>query len=109
MKTLYGGFENGFDLTKIRAENVYMFSGKGIPISFRAKKYILNDIFDWFGTGIRFSDETEDAVTCHLTVNGNAMRRWAFQYALHVRVLSPVSLADQIENDLKEALDNYRA
>ena len=101
------GLENGLDLSKMMAENVYMYAGQGIPISFRAKKYVLNDLFDWFGTGIRFSDETENEVTCYVTVNENAMRRWALQYALHITVLSPSSLADQVHSDLKEALRNY--
>ncbi|MBR3837014.1 MAG: WYL domain-containing protein [Clostridia bacterium] len=101
------GLENGFDLPKMMAEHVYMFSGPSVPVSFRAKKYILNDLFDWFGTGIRFDEETEDEVTCHVTVNEKAIRRWALQYALHVKVLSPASLADQIKSDLNAALTNY--
>lgn len=42
-----------------------------------------------------------------MTVNEQAMRRWAMQYALHIKILSPVSLAEQIEADLIEALKNY--
>ena len=84
-----------------------MFAGKSVPVTFRAKKYILDDLMDWFGNSIRFSDENEDEVTCHVTVNENAMRRWALQYSLHVTILSPASLADQIKTDLNAALSNY--
>ncbi len=99
--------KNGFDLPKMMAEHVYMFAGKSVPVSFRAKKAILDDLMDWFGNSIRFDKETSDEVICHVTVNENAMRRWALQYALHVTVLSPTCLADQLREDLKTALGNY--
>ena len=42
-----------------------------------------------------------------MTVNLEAMRHWAMQYARHVRVLSPQSLADTVAADLKEAAEKY--
>ena len=99
--------KNGLDLPKMLAEHVYMYAGKSVPVAFRAKKYILDDLMDWFGNSIRFDAETEENVVCHVTVNENAMRRWALQYALHVTVLSPQSLADQLKTDLKTAMENY--
>lgn len=99
--------KNGLDLPKMMAEHVYMFAGKSVPVTFRAKKYVLDDLMDWFGSSIRFDRETEEDVVCHVTVNENAMRRWALQYSLHVKILSPASLAHQIKTDLKTALTNY--
>lgn len=100
--------KNGLDLPKMMAEHVYMFAGKSVPVSFLAKKYVLDDLIDWFGSSIRFDKESEEDVICHVTVNENAMRRWALQYSLHVTVLSPKSLADQVREDLKAALNNYQ-
>ena len=40
-------------------------------------------------------------------VNLSAMRRWALQYALHAKILSPEPLAEQVRNDIKEATENY--
>ena len=40
-------------------------------------------------------------------MNYAAMRRWALQYALHVRILSPESLAEQVGEDLRAAMENY--
>ena len=71
------------------------------------KKYILNDIIDWFGGGVTFFDETDDQVSVRTKVNLQAMRLWALQYALHARVLSPKSLAEQVKNDIKKAMENY--
>ncbi len=54
-----------------------------------------------------FSDETEDEATARVTVNLDAMRRWALQYALHVRVLTPESLRDEVKDDIRKAAENY--
>lgn len=101
------GLENGIDLPKHVTEHIYMFSGESIRVKFRAKKYILSEIFDWFGEDIQFLDETEDEVVCSVYVNEQSMRKWAMQYALHVKVLSPQTLVESVRNDLKAAMMNY--
>ena len=105
-KTVHG-LEHGLNLPKHMAEHLYMFSGESKLVRFRMKKYILNDVIDWFGTDITFSDETEDEVTASVTVNLQAMKLWAIQYAPHVTVLSPQTLADEVKESLQNALDNY--
>ena len=97
-----------FSLPKHMAEHLYMFSGESVPVTFRMKKIILNDVIDWFGTDIAFLDETEDEVTARVTVNWHAMRHWALQYCRHVRVLSPPDLAQTVKEDLQNALNNYQ-
>ena len=84
-----------------------MFSGESVPVTFRMKKTILNDVIDWFGTEIVFFDETEDEVTARVTVNWSAMRYWAQQYCRFVRILTPTDLADTVKSDLQGALENY--
>ena len=101
------GLENGIDLPKHVTEHIYMFSGESIRVKFKAKKYILSEIFDWFGKDIQFLDETEDEVVCSVYVNEQSMRKWAMQYALHVKVLSPQTLVESVRNDLKAAMMNY--
>ena len=101
------GLENGIDLSKHVMEHIYMFSGESIRVKFKAKKYILSEIFDWFGKEVQFMDETDDEVTCSVYVNEMSMRKWALQYALHIKVLSPQNLVDNIKEDLKAAMDKY--
>ena len=101
------GMKNGLYLPKHMAEHLYMFSGESVPVTFRMKKVILNDVIDWFGTEIAFSDETEDEVTARVTVNWHAMRHWALQYCRHVKVLVPTDLVQVIQDDLKAAYENY--
>ncbi|MEG2634602.1 MAG: WYL domain-containing protein, partial [Oscillospiraceae bacterium] len=102
------GLENGLDLPKHMAEHIYMFTGKSELVTFRAKKYLLTELFDWFGSDIQFSDETEDEVTANVTVNTEAMRKWALQYVLHTKIISPQSLADTVKNDIAKAMENYK-
>lgn len=101
------GLEHGLDLPKHMAEHIYMFGGESAPVTFTVKKNLLNDVMDWFGSEITFLEETDDAVTAKVTVNLAAMRLWVLQYALYVRILSPQSLADNVRNDLQEAIKSY--
>ena len=101
------GMKNGLDLPKHMAEHVYMFSGESVPVTFRMKKAVLNDVIDWFGTEIAFYDETEEEVTARVTVNRSAMRYWAQQYCRFIRILTPTDLAQTVKEDLQKALKNY--
>lgn len=107
MKTVKG-LENGFNLPKHMAEHIYMFAGTSQTVTFRIKKYILNDVMDWFGSEVTFFDETEDEVSVRVSVNLAAMRRWALQYALHSKILSPQSLVDDVKSDIEKAMELYR-
>ena len=95
--------KDGLNLPKHMAEHLYMFPGKSERVTFRAKKYLLNDLIDWFGKNIQFSNETEEDVTAIVHVNLESMRLWAMQYALHVRILEPKELVKQIHKDLIDA------
>lgn len=101
------GMKNGLYLPQHMAEHLYMFSGESIPVTFRMKKSILNDVIDWFGTDIAFSEETEEEATARVTVNWHAMRHWALQYCRHVKILTPNDLADTVKADLQGALESY--
>ena len=99
----------GWTLPKHMAEHLYMFSGESVPVTFRMKKGILDDVIDWFGTDITFSDETEEEVTARVIVNWHAMHHWALQYCRHVHILMPNDLAQTVKEDLQNALNNYQA
>ncbi len=101
------GLEHGLNLPKHMAEHLYMFPGESAPVTFRMKKHILNDVIDWFGTDVTFSDERGDEVTARVEVNLRAMKLWAIQYGPYVKVLSPQSLTDEVKKSLQVALDQY--
>lgn len=94
-------------LPKHMTEHIYMFSGMSESVVFRAKRYIVSDIIDWFGTEVTFAEATDDEVTARVNVNLEAMRLWAMQYAKHIEIIRPASLREEIISDLKEAAGNY--
>lgn len=97
----------GLYLPKHMAEHIYMFSGESTAVTFSFKKYLINDIIDWFGNDIQFIDGNEDEITARVTVNLKAMKLWATQYACHAKVISPPSLVEEVRNDLMYAMKNY--
>lgn len=102
------GLEYGLNLPKHMTEHIYMFTGQSASIRLRFKKSFLNEFVDWFGTkGVMFSEQTNDEITARVTANEIAMRKWALQYALHVKVLSPESLVNQIKEDISQVYKNY--
>ena len=59
------------------------------------------------GQSVAFFDETGEEVSGRVRVNFAARRRWALQYALHAKILSPESLAEQVREDIRAAMENY--
>ncbi len=101
------GIENGLDLPKHLAEHLYMFAGESVTVKFIAKRYIINDVIDWFSKDAKFTDTTDDEVTVTVKVNPIAMKMWALKYSRHIRVISPQSLVDEIKEDIEFAMKNY--
>lgn len=102
------GLQNGLDLPKHMAEHIYMFADKTEKVTFRAKKYIVSEIIDWFGKDVKFSNETEDEVTAEVRVSLKAMKFWAMQYGEHITVTAPESLVNDIKNALQKAVEKYK-
>lgn len=101
------GLENGLDLPQHMAEHLYMFTGESARAKFRAKKYLLNDLEDWFGADAVYSNETEDTVDVSVKVNREAMFCWAMQYAPHIELLEPADLRERLKAALTEACKKY--
>ena len=101
------GLENGFDLPKHMAEHIYMYSGESDIVVFKLKKEMISEMLDWFGRGISITDRDDDSVTVRVTVNLAAMRKWALQFALYVEIIEPVSLRDEVIEDIRRAAVNY--
>ena len=99
--------KNGFDLPKHMAENIYMFSGEGVMVRFRAKKYILKDVLDWFGQDVRFSNENDDEVDVIVRVNSDAMLYWSLQYGEHIEVLEPAALRARVGAAARAISEKY--
>ena len=98
---------NGFDLPKHMAENIYMFGSKSALVKFRAKKYIIKDILDWFSRDVKFESENDDEVDVRVRVNEDAMLYWSLQYGEHIEVLEPAGLRERIGTAAKAISGKY--
>lgn len=101
------GYKNGLDLPTHMAEHIYMFCGESVNAKFRADRFIVNDIVDWFGTGVKFSNEAENTVDVSVKVNEMAMFHWAMQYGTHVEILEPESLRSKVAEAVKGMNEKY--
>ncbi len=100
--------KNGLELPTHMAEHIYMFSGECGMVTFKAKKYIISDVIDWFGKDVRLFDETEDEISVSVRVNYQAMKYWAMQYGVHITVTSPPSLVREIREDVTAVAEKYK-
>ena len=102
------GLEKGFSLPRHMAEHIYMFSGESERVIFRAKRFLLNDVIDWFGTDVMIrADGEKNMIVTVPSVNLQAMRKWALQYALYTEILEPEGLAQEVREDIRTAAENY--
>lgn len=102
------GYQEGLALPKHMAEHIYMFSGESVECSFRAPLRFMQQIMDWFGTGVRVKRHGDDVVVT-VTVNEQAMFHWALQYGTGVTVLSPESLVEQLRTTIVDLQTRYQS
>lgn len=100
--------KNKFNLSKYMEENIYMFGEESSQVTFRAKKYIIKAVLDWFGMDVNFSNETADEVDISVTVNEQAMLYWALQYGEHIEVLTPKRLREKVATMATKISEKYK-
>jgi len=101
------GLESGLNLPKHMAEHIYMFAGRSVAVKFRAQKYIVGEIIDWFGRDINFLNETDYTVDVRVSVNEKAFYFWALQYGKHIEVLDPAGMRENVKNAAKFIYEKY--
>lgn len=92
------GYEVDPDLGRVYAEAPYRLLSEPVMITFRAGRYMLDDVIERFGTDILVSKEAEDthAVVVSVRSDPREMELWALQHLESVEVLAPGSLRDTI-------------
>jgi len=101
------GHKDGLRLSEHMAEHIYMFTGDSIRVKFRANRYILNDIIDYFGMDAEFSDVNDENMIVSVKINEEDMFKWAVQYGDHAVVLEPKPLRERVYKALKDAVKMY--
>ncbi len=101
------GCEKGLNLPEHMAEHIYMMSGESEKVTFRADRFLITEIMDWFGKDIRFFDETESSVHVTVRVNVKAMFFWLMQYGQYVEVERPEALRRKVADAVAQMTLRY--
>lgn len=97
------------ELAQHMQEHIYMFTGESIPVTLRVDRSILNDVIDYFGFDVDFSNATDSGVIVNVRVNEEDVFRWAVQYCTQAEVICPHTLRQRIADTLATALHQYKA
>lgn len=101
------GYERGINYKEIASAMPYMYADKPQTVDFIASRSIVDQIIDWFGKDVKFTDLDENRVTVSLKSSINAMEYWAMQYLNHVEIVKPAALREKIKENLQNAVAKY--
>lgn len=107
-KSLIGADGQSLDLVKYMKEHIYMYSNDSARVKFRTVKPMISDVIDIFGKDVTFSDEDEFEVTGSVYTNLDAMKQLAKRCAPDIIILEPKDLAEEVREELEEAVEKYR-
>ena len=99
--------KDGLNLPKHMAEHLYMFAGDSAEVKFHAKNYIVDQVIDWYGKDIKITPENDEECIIEVTVNRQAFFFWALQYGMHIEVLKPIDIREEIKDALKQMSEKY--
>lgn len=100
-------FERGINYKEIASSLPYMYTDKIEPIDFVAYHCIIDQIVDWFGNEVKFTEIDKDYVSVSIKASPNAMEHWAMQYINYVEVTKPITLREKIKENLNKGLNKY--
>ncbi len=102
------GFESGINYKEIASSLPYMYTDKIEHIEFIAHRCIIDQIVDWFGNEVHFTEIDKDYVKVSIKASPNAMEHWAMQYVNYVEVIKPIALRARIKDNINRAKDKYK-
>ncbi|MBR4890691.1 MAG: WYL domain-containing transcriptional regulator [Clostridia bacterium] len=102
------GYKGGIDYKQISTALPYMYTDKPENIEMIADKCIIDQLVDWFGKDIIFTEINEKQIRVQLTASPMAMENWAMQYVKHVEVTKPEKLRNSIKEILNSAQEKYK-
>lgn len=100
--------EGEFTLPQHMTEHIYMFSGESIRAKFKTQNYIVDQLIDWFGTGIDIKPINDMECIVSVRVNKRAFFCWALQYGMHIEVIEPSEMRNQLAEAARGILKKYQ-
>ena len=85
-----------------------MFGGSIITAKVLVKaNYAITYLYDWFGSNVRLSTEG-DNLYAYIKTDDRAFKFWALQYCEEFRVIEPAYLKEQVLENAKKMLEDYK-
>ena len=84
-----------------------MYGGESVAVQFTVREDKLNHVIDWFGKDIKVLGDDDGLLTIRVMCNRQAFFYWAIQYGLHVEVLKPLDLREEIAEATEKMYKAY--
>lgn len=90
-------------------KNLYQFIGEKIRVTVRCDKWMLGELFDYFGSDLIVLKVNEEKVEVSFSVgNGEGLYYWILQHGDNIELISPVEIRTEIKKILKNTLKLYK-
>ena len=102
-----GKLLNKQDAYEYARNKLFMYAGEMIPVTFRCKESILDQMVDIFGTGIMIVPEDDSSFILHVNTTDQGAIILAQQFIDSITILEPDSLKERFREILIEAKERY--
>lgn len=102
------GYKNGIDYKMLATAFPYMYNDNPETIEMIADKCIIDQIVEWFGKDVKFTELNDKQIKVELKASPLAMENWAMQFVKHIEITKPQHLRDSIKEILNSAQDKYK-
>ena len=89
------------ELNNAKNKTIYAWYGDAEEVELKCKNYVLGDVIDKFGQGIRVDKLNDGEFMAHINTAPRGVQYWALQYLPHVEVIRPKWLRDAIIESIK--------
>lgn len=101
------GYKNGIDYKMLATAFPYMYNDNPETIEMIADKCIIDQIVEWFGKDVKFTELNDKQIKVELKASPLAMENWAMQFVKHIEITKPQHLRDSIKEILNSAQEKY--
>lgn len=100
-------YRNGFMLDEYMREHLYMVSGETVNVTMKLLNKNIGDFIDWYGKNFTVINREPEEITIRVSVNDNALIYWALQYGKIATIISPDSVKEKLQKEVRLLADKY--
>ena len=100
-------YRDGFQLDEYMREHLYMVTGNTVNVTMKLNNNNISDFIDWYGKNFMVVNREPEEITIRFAVNDTALIFWALQYGKVATILSPDSVKQRMEAEIKLLADKY--